>query len=71
MRHMHVLAIVLLAVWLVLTGFVGLAGIAVPTVLAAIMNVVALASGVLFLVTVGKCYCECDKCSKCDIVEKK
>lgn len=62
MRIVHVFAFVFLAIWLVLTGVLGLAGIAVSAVLAVIMNILALASGVLFLITVGKCYCECDKC---------
>lgn len=62
MRIVHVFAFVFLAVWLVLTGLVGLAGITLSPVLAVIMNILALASGILFLITVGKCYCECDRC---------
>lgn len=64
MKHIYVVAFVLLAVWLILTGVVGLAGIAVSPVLGVIMNIIALVSGILFLIGVGKCCCcTCNKCN--------
>jgi len=64
MRIVHVLAFVFLAIWLVLTGLVGLAGISFSPVLAVIMNVLALVAGIFFLLSVGKCCGECDHCHK-------
>lgn len=64
------LAVVFLAVYLIIIGVVGLLGVAVSPILGVILNILALAAGVLFLVGVGKChhdFCEKCKCEKCDI----
>lgn len=62
MKIIYVLAFIFLAVFLILTGVVGLAGITVSHVLAVIINLLAVASGVLFLIGAGKCCCHDDKC---------
>lgn len=66
MKVIHVLAFVFLAVFLIISGIVGLAGIVLSPVLATILNLLALAAGVLFLVSVGKCCHECHECDKCN-----
>lgn len=62
MKIAHVVALVFLAVWLLLTGIVGLAAIPVPHFLGIIMNLLALIAGILFLITVGRCCCY-EKCN--------
>lgn len=62
MRHVFMLAFIFLAVWLLLTGLIGLAGIALSPILSVIMNLLALAAGIMLLVSAGKCHCSCDKC---------
>lgn len=64
MKCLHSLAFILLAVWFVITGVVGLAGIAVSPLLAIILNIVALVAGILILITVGKCHCDCASCKE-------
>lgn len=63
MKIVYLIAFVFLGIWLILSGIIGLAGMQVPMVLGLIMNLLALISGILFLITVGKCYCLCEKCS--------
>lgn len=69
MKVVYLISVVFLGIWLILVGIVGLAGLQVPVVLGIIMNLLALISGILFLLTVGKCYCSCNKCS-CDSERK-
>lgn len=44
------LAVVLLSVFLIVTGFVGLTGVAVPVVVKHLVDLAAVGAGVLFLV---------------------
>jgi hypothetical protein len=62
MKFVHVFAFVFLGVWLLLTGFFGLADVAVTHAFAVILNVLAFLAGILFLISVGKGCCHGDSC---------
>ena len=67
MKIAHVLSFILLAIWLIITGLAGLAGITLSPVLAEVMNILALVAGILFLVNVGKYHCSCEKCKDTEV----
>ena len=70
MKYIHVLAFLFLGVWLLLTGFFALAGVVVTPVFATIMHVLALLSGLFFLVSVSKSCCSHDNGHCCDMKHK-
>jgi hypothetical protein len=69
MKIVHILAFLFLAVWLIITGFAGLAGYVIPHFLIVTLNFLALASGILFLAGLLVCphHCHCDKCCAKDV----
>lgn len=60
MKIVQILGFIFLALYLILTGVVGLAAIPLPFFASTVLQVLAVVSGVLILLTVGKC--ACDKC---------
>lgn len=65
MKMVNVVAIILLAVFLILSGLIGLGGIAISPTVAMIISVLAVASGILLLLGLCKGNCCGSCCSKC------
>ncbi len=64
MMVLKVLGFVFLAVYLILVGLIGVAGPSLAFIPPVVIHLLAIVSGVLILVAVGKCCCSCDKCQK-------
>lgn len=61
MKHVKFIGFVLLSLYLVILGFVGLFGVTaefVPTLL----NILAFVAGIFFLISLGTCCCTGDRC---------
>lgn len=70
MKVVKSLSVVLLAVFLIVTGFVGFSGVVLPQVVNVLVNLSAFVSGVLFLFLVVKFGGCCHECHDGDVCKK-
>lgn len=64
MNTVKMIGMIFLALYLVITGFVGILGIAVSFAIATVLQLLAIGAGVFMFISVGKCCSHCDNCEK-------
>ncbi len=61
MNIVKALGVIFLAVYLILTGLAGIAGVSLSPIAANVLHLLAIASGVLMLISIRKYYEICEK----------